>query len=252
MPPKTKDFSAGVYTGLKSCPPHPAVDRAVQTDACLLPVGPMVISDDALRAALRARGLVGIPLEDLERQIIANIALHLRLDPTHSMEMLFTMWRVPRAVVEKMWGRWTPSQQDNDVILYEWLEIERVMNLVNLEPHLQWGMKNAKLHKVSAPKSRPIHHHQLIFSPTNRPPPCTGGEGGRRQDPPSPGARSYRVALQEGPAAAVRRQGAPLLRLRGYDRAAQSAVRVGGGAQPLCGRGTLCSTPPRCRPRRRP
>lgn len=159
MPPKTKDFSAGVYTGLKSCPPHPAVDRAVQTDACLLPVGPMVISDDALRAALRARGLVGIPLEDLERQIIANIALHLRLDPTHSMEMLFTMWRVPRAVVEKMWGRWTPSQQDNDVILYEWLEIERVMNLVNLEPHLQWGMKNAKLHKVSAPKSRPIHHH---------------------------------------------------------------------------------------------
>ena len=164
MPPKTKDFSAGVYTGLKSCPPHPAVDRAVQTDACLLPVGPMVISDDALRAALRARGLVGIPLEDLERQIIANIALHLRLDPTHSMEMLFTMWRVPRAVVDKLWGRWTPSQQDNDVILYEWLEIERVMNLVNLEPHLKWGMKNAKLHKVSAPKSAPILHAQMIFS----------------------------------------------------------------------------------------
>ena len=85
------DFSQGVYHGLKSCPPHPAVDRAVQTDASSIPVHSSVVSDTTLRAGLASRGMVALSLATLRTDILLNVGLHLRLDPTHSMEMLFTM-----------------------------------------------------------------------------------------------------------------------------------------------------------------
>ena len=146
---KTKDFSQGVYDGLKSCPPHPKVDRRVQTDAWTIPDDEKEISDLTLRAGLASRGLVAVSLRDLRRQIVANIAHHLRLDPTHSMEILFTMERIPRAVIQDMWGHLTPSQSDSDVVEYTWDSIERAMNFTSLALYTKWGMKNARLHKHS-------------------------------------------------------------------------------------------------------
>ena len=147
----TKDFSQGVYQGLKSCPPHPGVDRAVQTDPPSIPDHSSVISDSTLRAGLASRGLVGIPLASLRDQIVRNIVFHLRLDPTHSMEILFTMERIPRAAIMEMWGHLTPSQSDSGVAEYKWDSIERAMNFANLQPYSKWGSKNARLHKVCPP-----------------------------------------------------------------------------------------------------
>ena len=101
---------------LKSCPPHPAVDRAVQTDASSIPVHSSVVSDTTLRAGLASRGMVALSLATLRTDILLNVGLHLRLDPTHSMEMLFTMNRIPRAVILQMWGHKTPSASDSDVV----------------------------------------------------------------------------------------------------------------------------------------
>ena len=148
MKARTKDFSQGVYDGLKSCPPHPKVDRACQTDATSIPDHQMVISDSTLKLGLASRGLVSISLAALRAEILQNIVLHLRLDPTHSMEVLFTMNRVPRGAILEMWGKKVPSASDSDVLEFTWDTIERAMNCADLEPHHPWGSKAAKLHKV--------------------------------------------------------------------------------------------------------
>ena len=125
----------------------------MQTDASSIPVHQSVVSDSTLRAGLASRGLVAVRLASLQMEILLNIGLHLRLDPTHSMEMLFTMNRIPRAAILSMWQKKTPSASDSDVLEYTWDSIERAMNCVDLEPHLPWGSKAAKLHKVRFKKS---------------------------------------------------------------------------------------------------
>ena len=107
-----------------------------------------MISDSTLKAGLASRGLVAVSLARFKTELLQNIASHLRLDPTHSMEILFTMNRIPRAVILDMWGKKTPSASDSDVVESTWDSIERAMNCVDLQLHVPWGSKAAKLHKV--------------------------------------------------------------------------------------------------------
>ena len=144
----TEDFSQMVYDGLKQCPPHPRVDRQTQTDPVAALLHDKVISDSTLRAGLSSRGLVGVHLEGLKEDINVHITALVRLDPKHSMELCLTMDRIPRAVVDFMWGRLTPTQEAAGIVEYKWVSIEKAMNFLDMEPLHNLGMKNGKLHKV--------------------------------------------------------------------------------------------------------
>ena len=88
----------------------------------------------------------------------------MRLDLKHSMELCLTMDRIPRAVVDCMWGRLTPAQEAAGIVEYERVSIEKAMHFLDLEPLHALGMKNGKLHKVSAPLTGPRHDSGRHFS----------------------------------------------------------------------------------------
>ena len=94
----------------------------------------------------------------------------MRLDLKHWMELCLTMDRIPRAVVDCMWGRLTPTQEAAGIVEYKWVSIEKAVNFLDMEPLHNLGMKNGKLHKMSAPFSGPDFTSDRQFS-LSRPPP---------------------------------------------------------------------------------